>query len=191
LTVDDLRRWGVLWCPRGRHAWRLIVPIVMDGATVQFQARSYRGAEPKYRSGEIGVDAARPMDACLFNLDAVGEGDDVILVEGWADVARRSVATRGGVAACGDDAAPGGGVPVALLGSALTEAKAALLAAKRPRSVTVALDADAVGAGYAVADGLAAYLVGTDVRMGLWRGGKDAGSGARLEASAHWRGIRR
>lgn len=204
LAADDLRRWGVLWCPRGRYAWRLVVPVVMGGAAVQFQARSYRGAEPKYLSGEIGVVAARPMEACLFNLDAAVEGADVILVEGWADVAKVGDrrADLGGALGQARPAGADAGMhhdvgaadrpvaAVALLGSALTPAKAALLAARRPRSVTVALDADAVAAGYAVADVLECYLPDAVVRMGLWRGGKDAGSGAVLDVLPRWRGLR-
>jgi hypothetical protein len=212
LLVPDAERWGLRQCILGRYAWRVVIPIVMFGQTVAFQARSYRGAEPKYltskhgRRGEPGAECGRPAEALLYGYDAIEEGGEVVLVEGPGDVMRLAgggdrgrgevVSRQGETPAIARDS--GGGencgrvvraVPVALLGAALTEEKAALLAAKRPGRVTVALDADQDPArSWAVAERLSAW--GLEAGVGAWVGGKDAGAGARLERVASGVGLR-
>ena len=194
LSVPDLVRWGVGYCTRGRYAWRLVIPVVLGGRLVAFQARTYRGGEPKYltsahgKQGDPGAECGRPAEALLFNLDAVREGSDVILVEGPGDVMRImwweggssvggrgfSFRDRGGAS---DETV--GSVSIALLGTALTDEKTALLAAKRPGRVIVALDRGAEREALTVAEKLAAW--GLQTAIGVWVGGKDAGSGARLD----------
>ena len=197
LTLPDAERAGWGYCTAGRHAWRIVIPVVMGGVAVQFQARSYRGAEPKYRSGEIGVEAARPMEACLYGLDNLKEGWHAVIVEGAADaeVWEKGICVRAGggggpdsrvgkrgCSETSEHSARAGEAAVSLLGAAVTEAKLALLARKRPGRVTVALDADALAAARAIAHEVRAWGMACDVAT--WGGGKDAGSGARLTAAA-------
>lgn len=195
VTAHDLGRWSCGVCAAGRHAWRLVIPIVMGGNVVAFQSRSFRNGEPKYLTSQYGkqsdpwAECGRPAEALLFNLDAVTEGRDVVLVEGAGDamaVARGEPRGRPGNA--GGEAGRGAGpqqsdqhgraVAVALLGVACTEEKAALLAARRPGRVTVAMDADAGERSAEIAEVLAMW--GLDADVGRWSGGKDAGSGAAL-----------
>ena len=196
LSVADLHRWGVGYCAAGRYAWRIVVPVVLGGRLVAFQARSYRGGEPKYLTskwgarGETGAECGRPAEAMLFNLDSVREGSDVVVVEGagdamrWAGVAQAAAAAKNdGVALRGVN----GGTPVALLGTALTDEKAALLAAKGPGRVTAALDAGAERESRAAAEKLRAW--GLAAGVASWVGGKDAGEGAMLEAVASRDGL--
>jgi hypothetical protein len=189
-----LARHGAGYCWSGRHAWRLILPVVMGGAVVAFQGRSYRGGEPKYRTSKWGswddrdAECGRPAEALLFNLDQVTEGCDVTLVEGPGDAMRQTAdAARGDSgekpredvggrpALVGRDS-----VAVALLGTALTDEKAALLAAKAPGRVIVAMDAEpeAEARGRRHVEVLRAW--GVEADLGRWVGGKDAGEGAAL-----------
>lgn len=215
LTTRDAEFWELRYCVQGHHAWRIIIPIMMTGQLVGFQARSFRGGEPKYvtsqhgERGERFAECGRPAEAMLFNLDAVQEGDDVILVEGAADamaldktesartrMAAETVQGRG--AGCsghdreavqiddptGDLVGGAGTVPVAVLGLALTDEKAALLALRRPGRVIVAADEepDAQARGRKMM--LTLHPWGIDVTTGHWIGGKDAGTGARLRPTA-------
>ena len=177
LGPEDAERWGLGRARAGRYAYRVVIPVVMGGRAVSFQARSFRGAEPKYltarseRLGDLPPECGRPASALLFNVDAARSGADVVLVEGAGDVmgfARRARSRW---------------VPVALLGQALTPQKLALLAALRPRAVAVALDAGEAEARRAQdhAADLSAWDVAPTVVMAQWRGAKDAGGGADLE----------
>lgn len=206
ITAYDLHRWGCGICARGRHAWRLVIPIMLDRQLVGFQARALRGnVEPKYRTSEYGArgtdgaECGRPADALLFNLDAVQEGDDVILVEGAGDamaIARRvseSGSRHGGPGGTRSDPSIGSevfSVPVALLGLALTDEKAALLAAKKPGRVIVATDAEpeAEARGRQIAEVLMLQW-GFVTVLGRWVGAKDAGEGARLATTLPHRGL--
>ncbi len=77
---------------------------------------------------------------------------------------------------CG--APPGRGVPVAICGSACSDDHAALLAAKAPGRVTVALDATAEGASRRAAALLRDW--GLDAEAATWSLAKDAGAGGVL-----------
>ena len=199
LNVGVVDQMGLRYCIFGRYVWRIIIPIVMGGQGVAFQARSYRGGEPKYltskwgKRGDLGAECGRPAEALLFNLDAVQERSDVVIVEGAGDAMRwDSKGEICGGAAQSGQASDGKGraadknatVAVALLGTALTGEKAALLAAKKPRRVIVALDAEPETAG-AQRDAVETlWAMGLDAVEGRWVGAKDAGAGARLELVA-------
>jgi len=171
VTAEDARRWGLGWCLRGPHAWRVVVPVVVGGAPVGFQARAVRGAEPKYVTSRHGphesdAECARPASSMLFNIDAVRPGEDAVMVEGAGDVmAWRSRAPTA----------------FALLGVALTPAKLDMVRARAPSRVVVALDDEPAARerGLDHVDALAAWDV--PATLGRWVGGKDAGEGAILE----------
>lgn len=208
LTPHDETRWRLGFCLRGRHAWRVIIPIRENGQTVAFQSRTIvAGVEPKYLTSQYGVrgepsaECGRQAAGLLFNLDAVTPGRSVILVEGAGDVMawdrRRGV--RGddfrAVESLGDMTTASGGVEtapaVALLGVALTPEKIAMLHQKTAGGrVVVALDAELPAQRRAVAhvDDLMAWGIPAD--LGMWVGGKDAGSGGRLVVESGIRSLR-
>ena len=212
LTTVDAERWGLRYCVQGRYACRIIIPIVMGGQLVGFQARTFRDSNPKYLTslygvrGERSAECGRPTESLLFGIDAVKEGSDVILVEGAGDAMALDKEEPGGrsgnaggeagqsgrsagICSAGTAGAVGGrcdptATPVAILGLALTEEKAALIAAKKPGRVIVATDEepDAQARGRTMMGDL--ILWGMDVTTGRWVGGKDAGAGARLQIMA-------
>jgi hypothetical protein len=173
--LDDAVRWGLRWCLSGRHAFRVIIPIVMGGVLVGFQTRTIRdGVKPKYltSSNVVGrhtpeAECGRPAAAMLFNSDAFRQGRDALLVEGPGDV-------------MGWHATNASPPAVALLGVAMTAEKIAVIRAARPSRVIVALDAEPAAQARALAhvDDLVAHDV--PAVLGTWEGGKDAGSGATL-----------
>ena len=198
LTRHDAVRWSLWPCMRGRHAWRVIIPIRESGHTIAFQSRTMvPGVEPKYLTsrygprGERGMECGRPASGLLFNLDAVVPGSPVILVEGAGDAMAwdrrrgvhgddlREVETSDHATTAPDqvETAPA----VALLGTALTPEKIAMLHQKLAGGrVIVALDAELPTLRRAVAhvDDLMAWGIPADV--GAWTGAKDAGAGGRL-----------
>ena len=174
IAPSDARVWGLGRCTRGRYAWRVIIPITVGERCVSFQARTFRRAEPKYLFarhlpiGTLPAECGRPAAACLFNIDAVHEGDDVLLVEGPGDVmALWSRAARVRTS-----------VPVGILGQALTPEKLTMLAQKRPRRVVVGLDQGGAEARRARDHAADLLAWGLNAGIGLWQGAKDAGAGA-------------
>ena len=177
VSPEGARRWGLGRVLVGRHAHRIVVPVVMGGSPVGFLSRTIRrGLEPRYLNARSGAaddtqaECGRPASGWLFNVDALLPGADVLLVEGAGD-------------AMGYGARGGDWMPVALLGQALTAQKLALLHRARPQRVVVALDAgleEGRRAALHVAD-LRAWGVGEEVLLGRWVGAKDAGAGAQLE----------
>lgn len=182
LTLTDLVKAGVGWCVQGKHAWRIIFPILEDHKLIAFQARVIRSSAQwdssdrfaKYLTSRHGPasdpdnECGRPAEALLYGLDQIQPGDEVILVEGIGDVlALRKKAT----------------MAIALLGTQLTSEKIALLRKRRPGRVIVGLDTqnETEGASIDAYRNLLAW--GLDAATGKWTGGKDAGSGASLQVS--------
>lgn len=177
LNPVDLVRSGVGYCLVGRYRLRLIFPVVINRKVVGFQARSITNAEPKYLTSRRGAfsepqaECGRAAESWLWGIDDLLPGGTAILVEGIPDAIRFS---RDGA---------GLGTPIAMIGMALTSEKLAMLLAKKPGKVILALDTEEGTKEMAIdclrrleSWGLPAYL-------GLWRGGKDAGSGARLHST--------
>jgi hypothetical protein len=176
LSLSDARRWDLRWClSLGRHAFRVVIPVVMGGTLVGFQSRTIKdGVKPKYLTSSnvagrhtLEPECGRPAAAMLFNVDAIKSNREMILVEGPGD-------------AMGWHATHASPPAVALLGVALTAEKIAIIRAGRPSRVVVALDAEPEAQARAAAhvDDLHAHDV--DACLGAWVGGKDAGSGAEL-----------
>jgi len=181
------RQWGVNltdldwanagYCIKGKYAWRIVFPIMMNGLVVAFQARSIRGAEPKYLGSRRGfqedpkAECGRPAEACLYNYDEVVPGCVALMTEGVGDVLR---ARRN---------APWRMVPFGLLGTTLTQEKLELLMMKKPAQVVVALDNEPETRQRAITyiNRLVTYGQGVSVQLGQWVGGKDAGTGATLK----------
>lgn len=181
VTLRDARDWGLGWCLTGDYASRVVVPIIMGGEPVGFQARTIRTeTEPKYlTSGYLdtarrSAECARPASAMLFNVDAVPEEGEALIVEGCGDVMGWH---RGG----NRNRTP---TAVAILGVALTPEKLALLASRRLERVLVGLDDEPLA--QQRARGHVEDLRAWGIPAGLvrWVGAKDAGAGAALEVVA-------
>ena len=177
LTETDLAAWGCRWAISGPAAWRIVIPVTMGGRPVGWQARSVMNAVPKYLTSRYGKESdpeaqcGRPASAMLFNADALPEGGEALVLEGAANAMAWHRRDRARTP-----------VAVALLGVALTQEKAALLGARRLERIVVALDDEPAARrrGRRHAEGLRAW-VSAEVVAGRWVGGKDLGSGARLE----------
>jgi hypothetical protein len=184
--VHNPERWGLGYCLQMPYRGRVIIPIVMGGLLVGFQARGIRPAlQPKYLTSAFGdeddpkAECGRPAASLLFNLDRVNTGEKVLLVEGPGDVMaweERFTYDRPPV----NSNISKNPVAVALLGVHLTADKLALLAAKMPNNVIVALDnqPDAQIRARAHVSDLIAW--GVPACLGQWEGAKDAGAGAHL-----------
>ena len=178
LSIEDAQRWDLRWCLSGRYAWRVIIPIVMGGRIVAFQARTIRDAEPKYITSRHGApddplaECGRPAARLLFNADALRKGLPAVIVEGVGDVMGWAKDARHDPA-------------VGLLGVALTPAKESILLDAEPGFLTVALDAEVEAQARARAHADRLRTIGLRAAPGEWVGGKDAGSGARLGLITH------
>ena len=185
LSVADARDWGLSWCLTGDYSFRVIIPVVMGGVAVGFQARAIRaGVEPKYltsrwiESGGRPAECGRPAGAMLFNVDAAPREGTVVLVEGAGDVMAWHRGSRG--------RSP---TAVALLGVALTPEKLALLSSVGLERVLVGLDEepDAQRRALAHVEDLRAW--GVPAERVRWSGGKDAGSGASVVEVSEGAGL--
>ena len=175
LSRLDAIKWELGWSFAGRYRLRVIIPIIMDHRPVAFQARTIHPmGEPKYltsKHGEYGTidsECGRPARALLFNLDAAPSQSELMLVEGPGDVMQWTKRRQDTI-------------PFGLLGTALTPEKIGLIAIRRPRRVIVALDAEPEAQRRALAHVEDLEAWGIPAVLGTWSGGKDAGSGARLD----------
>jgi hypothetical protein len=185
ITERDAKYWELMYCTSGRYAWRIVIPIKLNGIAVAFLARTFRGGNPKYLASTHTTEMGRPGEALLFNLDAIRPQQPVILVEGSGDVMASSSDSRWGLlhrvpniqAIVDDHGTPP--VTIGLLGSQLTDEKVALLASKHPGPITVALDTD-LPSTESMNVLTTLCLWGFDARLGTWTSGKDAGEGGQL-----------
>lgn len=118
-----MRRFGIGFCNDGPYARRVIVPVRCDGSET-FVARHVSDGRPPYLTP--GITGAPRL---LFGFDLVEPGTDLVLVEGVFDALRL---IRFGFTA------------VATLGKVITEDQATLVRRLAPRSITLALDPDAI-----------------------------------------------
>ena len=198
LRPEDAREWGLGWCLTGRYAWRVIIPVVMGGAPVGFQARTVATTldkppddpvaellgrakyltSSKVASTDRPAECGRPAASMLFNLDSLPREGEALLVEGAGDAMRWHRGERG--------RSP---TAVAILGTALTPEKISLLVERGPERLVGALDEEPGTRGRALdhAESLRAW--GFSVAAGRWIGGKDAGSGASLEVADETGGV--
>jgi hypothetical protein len=181
ISEADAAQWGLGYCTSGYYAQRVIIPIVMFGEPVAFQARTIvaEGVKhKKYITSRHGskddpkAECARSAAEILYNYDRIPEGGDVVLVEGVGDVMgwHRGNPAREPIAS-------------ALLGLSLTPEKLELLSKRRPARVILAPDAEVTTRqSRGVMRDLRSKLDAWDfnVLIGEWQGGKDAGSGATL-----------
>lgn len=170
------RAFGLRWSMTGPYAWRIVIPIIMNDVPVAFQARTiHKDGDPKYKTSMWGpevdpeAECGRPARELLFNVDALQEGGEALLVEGPGDVMGWHAKNRARTP-----------IALGLLGVALTPEKLGLLKVKQPSMVTVALDAEPKAQQRALQHLKDLTEWGLPARLGEWQGSKDAGSGATL-----------
>lgn len=126
VSQEEVDRWGIGWCPRGRYGGCVVFPVAEPGGKVaSFVARAVpplRTPVPKY------LNAPTPIGDELWGWETIREGEEVRIVEGVFD----ALAVHRHL-----------GPAVALLGKAMGRGRIELLRQLRPASVTVLLDADA------------------------------------------------
>ena len=69
----------------GEWAWRIYIPVFLEGKLVNYLGRTVREGESRYKNCK-NEDAVIPMKNLLYNVDSVR--DTVIIVEGVTDVWR-------------------------------------------------------------------------------------------------------
>lgn len=119
---------GVLYVREGDLAGRHIVPIILDGVLVAYEARDFIGQlVPKTLVAPRGVR----VHSYLWNIDNVVSGSSVIVVEG----------TKAAIAVMEF------GFPnvVSSFGARLSADQIVLLMSKKPSEVIIAYDADTAG----------------------------------------------
>lgn len=67
----------------GRLAWRIFIPVYLDGEIVTWTTRRITNAEPRYLSASP-AESILPIDQCLYGIDYCRTA--VLCVEGPADV---------------------------------------------------------------------------------------------------------
>lgn len=80
--IWDLRSIGLLG---GRLAWRIFIPIYLDGEVVTYTTRKLNNTEPRYVSA-TDLHSAVPIERCLYGWDFVR--CSCVVVEGPADAWR-------------------------------------------------------------------------------------------------------
>jgi hypothetical protein len=102
------------------YRWRIIIPIYVDGAMVNFTSRDVTGrSDARYKTAPDDI-AMMPGGTVVYNLD--NAGDRIALMEGPFDVWRIG---------------PGA---VGMLGTVFTEEQLELIAAKQPSRLYVVYD---------------------------------------------------
>ncbi|MHA2068649.1 MAG: hypothetical protein ACXABY_30165 [Candidatus Thorarchaeota archaeon] len=133
--------------PTGKYKFRIIVPITINGQTVNFVARDITGrAERRYLQCPDS-EAIIPAGECLYNID--NAGDTVIITEGVTDVWR-----------IGDGA-------IATLGMELTSKRLRLLKEQEIKSAFVLFDSgeDANKRANVAANQLATFFSGVEILL--------------------------
>ena len=132
---------------------RVILPVVVDGATVFWVARTLGTAEPKTFNPRLGDEEVKP----LWGLDDLEPGGHAVLMEGIFSALAHP---------CG----------IATFGSKLTQHQLWLLATKAPRQITFLFDSDAAGReGAAVGCELVRQNYDCELRIAQLPGPQDPG----------------
>ncbi len=108
----------------GNYSYRLIIPVIIDGITVNFTARDVTGLQDtKYKNCK-NDDAILSMKECLYNVDSIK--NKAIICEGVTDVWRIGKGS------------------VATMGVEYTSTQLAMLSRKEPKEIYILYDSDAI-----------------------------------------------
>jgi len=121
VSDSDIIKHKIGYCIRGMYAWRIIIPVYMEGNLVYYTGRWFaqRQISKKY------LNPAIKKNSVIFNYDSIKEGSQVVICEGMFDAMK------------------GGDGYIAILGKAMSTDQKRLLYRKKPSSVVVFLDPDA------------------------------------------------
>ena len=158
LSRLTIAAYGIGYCTRGPQAFRVVIPVIEDGALVTWQARDWTGT---YRSKYMTPKGARP-DA-MFNYDRARGTGVLVLVEGIFDALRLPE------------------YAIALLGKGWNDAKRAKILRAKPNTVYVMLDADAKQDAQAIHEDLAGMVPHVET---LSLSSKDIGSASPEEVES-------
>ena len=109
----------------GDYSYRLIIPVFVEGKMVTFTSRDVTGEQKlKYKSCP-NEKSIIPIKQCLYNIDSVQQGGNILIVEGVFDVWRM------------------GGSCIATFGTEVTKAQIYLLIEKELTNIYIMYDSDA------------------------------------------------
>lgn len=163
VTRDTAKEWHMGYCPRGRYAGRLIIPLACPNGR-SWTARDMTGKqEPRYMNPE-GADHSR----LLMGWDHVRLTEDSAIVEGPLDAVKAWQA----------------GIPAySLMGKHMSSEQAALLFRKPDDcSIVIMLDPEEAEAPYAVAAGLVGHF--RNIYIARLPMGEDPGSATKAQVKA-------
>jgi DNA primase len=130
VTQEQVVRWSIGFATRGTLAWRIVIPVHTRGRLVAHVARAVFDDRPRYDMPQTSRRAA--PDLALFGEPLLDSQQGVITI---AEGAFSMLALE----------RAGAPNPVALLGSAWTVPKAAILTAGHWKHVLIATDPDDAG----------------------------------------------
>lgn len=164
LTPDQIKHWGIRWCPMGKYAERVIVPVTMDGVLRGWVARLIRPAGEHEQ--KVLTPTGMKSSLLLFGLDHI-KGKACVLVEGVFD----AIAFPDGVA-------------IASLGAKLSPVQRHLIRKRGIERVIIMYDND--DAGWKGTTRAARELVaaGFEVEVAVLPEGIDPGSAAIVQLEA-------
>jgi len=120
---------GVRVGTSGRYFGRVLIPIYFKGEVINFVARNILDRPDVLRyTGPSLYDGWTPKSECIFNYDAIQEGDEILIVEGIFDALPLF-----------DDLNV-----IALLGKSLSDKQLYHILTLKPAKVTIILDGDVV-----------------------------------------------
>lgn len=114
---------GICVGVEGLYKGRVIIPVWEDNKILSFTARSFDGSDPRYLGPRVGSGWV-PRSETVFGLERISEWGELVVVEGVFDA----------MALWGENA-------VSILGKSLSPTQLNKIVKKRPRKVTVLLDA--------------------------------------------------
>lgn len=121
---DAIQQYKLMWSGiLGKWAFRLIIPVFMNGRMVNFAGRATNGQEPTYKNCP-NARAPMPINDTLYGYDEIGMGETIVLCEGPLDKWRL------------------GKGALATFGLVLTTAQALLLFKKKPKKIVFLYDSD-------------------------------------------------
>lgn len=161
VKLEWLQRFGFCWADLafGRG---VLIPVTYRFLPCFYTVRLSEGG---YMAASR-AESSHSKGECLFGHDFLPRNlDQLAIVESAQDAVMLMESER---------------IPaVALLGSAMTQIQRSMIVRLKPRTVIVALDADAEGQSAMLANELIRFL--PIVRIGTWVGAKDAASGGTLK----------
>ena len=108
----------------GNYAYRIIIPVIIDGMIVNFTARDVTGLQDNKYKNCPNLTAILHMKECLYNVDFIK--DKVIICEGVMDVWRIGKGS------------------IATMGVEYTTTQLAMLSRKQPKEIYILYDSGAI-----------------------------------------------